>query len=85
MHFENKTSYTMSWIFSLFYSWHFSQVLDLHIYWQVQTIEFYYIWREHANLSSVKQLKQKTWRISNESSRHLTPSHAIWRHIYGNG
>ena len=43
----------------------------------VQSIEFYYIWREHANLSSVKQLKQKTWRISDESSRHLTPSHAI--------
>ena len=44
---------------------------------QVVDIEFYYIWREHANLCSVKQLKPKTWRISDESSRHLTPSHAI--------
>ena len=41
------------------------------------TTELYYIWREHANLCSVNQLKQKTWRISDESSRHLTPSHAI--------
>ena len=41
------------------------------------TIEFYYIWREHANLCSVNQLKPKTWLISDESSRHLTPSHAI--------
>ena len=40
-------------------------------------IEFYYTWREHANLCSVNQLKPKTWRISDESSRHLTPSHAI--------
>ena len=31
-----------------------------------------YIWRKHANLSSVKQLKQKTWRISDELWRHLT-------------
>ena len=39
------------------------------IYFQINggSIEFYYIWREHANLSSVKQLKQKTWRISDES------------------
>ena len=31
MHLENKTPYAMSWIFSLFYSWHFSQVMGLHI------------------------------------------------------
>ena len=31
-----------------------------------------YIWRKHANLSSVKQLKQKTWRISDELWRQLT-------------
>ena len=31
-----------------------------------------YIWRKHANLSSVKQLKPKTWRISDELWRHFT-------------
>ena len=42
------------------------------------TTELYYIWRKHANLSSVKQLKPKTWRIFDEFD-------VILHHIYGNG
>ena len=45
----------------------------------VCTTELYYIWRKHANLSSAKQLKPKRWRISDESSRHLTPY--LWQRL----
>ena len=44
----------------------------------VETTELYYIWRKHANLFSVKQLKPKTWRIFVEFD-------VILRHFYGNG
>ena len=40
--------------------------------------ELYYIWRKHANLSSVKQLKPKTWRIFYEFD-------VILPNIHGNG
>ena len=41
-----------------------------------------YIWRKHANLSSVKQLKQKTWRISDELWRHLTQlTSFLWQRL----
>ena len=43
-----------------------------------QTTELYYIWRKHANLSSVKRLKPKTWRIFDEFD-------VILHHIHGNG
>ena len=39
--------------------------------------ELYYIWRKHANLFSVKQLKPKTWQIFVEFD-------VILRHFYGN-
>ena len=38
-----------------------------------------YIWRKHANLSSVKQLKPKTWRIFWRNWRHLTPY--LWQRL----
>ena len=44
----------------------------------VYITELYYIWRKHANLSSVKQLKPKTWRIFDEFD-------VILHHIHGNG
>ena len=40
--------------------------------------ELHYIWRKHANLSSVKQLKPKTWRIFDEFD-------VILHHIHANG
>ena len=43
----------------------------------VESTELYYIWRKHANLFSVKQLKPKTWRIFVEFD-------VILRHFYGN-
>ena len=47
------------------------------VHWALLT-ELYYIWRKHANLFSVKQLKPKTWRIFVEFD-------VILRHFYGNG
>ena len=52
-----------------------------YVYFQpyrVRSTELYYIWRKHANLSSVKQLKPKTWRIFDEFD-------VILHHIHGNG
>ena len=60
-----------------------SYIYDLHhsvicTQFNVCTTELYYIWRKHANLFSVKQLKPKTWRIFVEFD-------VILRHFYGNG
>ena len=48
--------------------------------YRVSPTELYYIWRKHANLSLVKQLKPKTWRIFDEFDVILHHIHA-WQRL----